>query len=99
MAGDSVADGQTFSTKVILGVKIKAGTCYEKETWLFLEKTIMFLSILNVKVKVGLLYVFNLIVGTGALALPRAFQTAGYLLSTFLLLISAFTRFISKIIK
>ncbi|VDO50391.1 unnamed protein product [Haemonchus placei] len=31
--------------------------------------------------KMGFLYVFNLIVGTGALALPKAFQTAGYVLS------------------
>ncbi|KAL3092370.1 hypothetical protein niasHS_007579 [Heterodera schachtii] len=43
---------------------------------------------------VGLLYVFNLIVGTGALALPRAFQTAGYLLGPLLLLISAFTSYV-----
>ncbi|KIH47602.1 hypothetical protein ANCDUO_22335 [Ancylostoma duodenale] len=32
----------------------------------------------------GLLYIFNLIVGTGALALPKAFQTAGYALSILL---------------
>uniref|UniRef100_A0A183C4B4 Aa_trans domain-containing protein n=1 Tax=Globodera pallida TaxID=36090 RepID=A0A183C4B4_GLOPA len=43
---------------------------------------------------VGLLYVFNLIVGTGALALPRAFQTAGYLLGLILLLVSAFTSYV-----
>uniref|UniRef100_A0A915N1F6 Amino acid transporter transmembrane domain-containing protein n=1 Tax=Meloidogyne javanica TaxID=6303 RepID=A0A915N1F6_MELJA len=40
---------------------------------------------------VGLLYIFNLIVGTGALTLPRAFQSAGYLLSLILLLICKFT--------
>ncbi|KAE9555646.1 hypothetical protein FO519_001117 [Halicephalobus sp. NKZ332] len=43
---------------------------------------------------VGLLYVFNLIVGTGALALPKAFQTAGWLLGTILLLISGFVSYI-----
>jgi amino acid permease len=43
---------------------------------------------------VGLLYVFNLIVGTGALALPKAFQTAGYVLGTLLLLVSAFMSYI-----
>jgi amino acid permease len=43
---------------------------------------------------VGLLYVFNLIVGTGALALPSAFQNAGYILGTALLLVSAFTSYI-----
>eukprot|EP00080_Pristionchus_pacificus_P024003 PDM84023.1 kin-29 [Pristionchus pacificus] len=44
---------------------------------------------------VGLLYVFNLIVGTGALALPKAFQTAGWLLSIALLVISCITSYIS----
>jgi len=48
---------------------------------------------------VGLLYIFNLIVGTGALTLPRAFQSAGYLLSLILLLICKFTRFLIKIIS
>uniref|UniRef100_A0A0K0E670 Aa_trans domain-containing protein n=1 Tax=Strongyloides stercoralis TaxID=6248 RepID=A0A0K0E670_STRER len=43
---------------------------------------------------IGLLYVFNLIVGTGALALPKAFQTAGYVLSFILLGISAFISYI-----
>ncbi|CEF71644.1 Transmembrane protein 104 [Strongyloides ratti] len=43
---------------------------------------------------IGLLYVFNLIVGTGALALPKAFQTAGYALSITLLGISAFISYI-----
>lgn len=37
---------------------------------------------------VGLLFVFNLIVGTGALALPKAFQSAGYILGIILTLIS-----------
>ncbi|GMT36048.1 hypothetical protein PFISCL1PPCAC_27345 [Pristionchus fissidentatus] len=44
---------------------------------------------------VGLLYVFNLIVGTGALALPKAFQSAGWLLSIVLLVISCITSYIS----
>ncbi|TMS37180.1 hypothetical protein L596_004161 [Steinernema carpocapsae] len=43
---------------------------------------------------VGLLYIFNLIVGTGALALPKAFQTAGYGLSIALLLVSSFVSYI-----
>uniref|UniRef100_A0A7E4VV90 Aa_trans domain-containing protein n=1 Tax=Panagrellus redivivus TaxID=6233 RepID=A0A7E4VV90_PANRE len=42
---------------------------------------------------VGLLYVFNLIVGTGALALPKAFQTSGYVLGSVLLAISAFVSY------
>lgn len=48
--------------------------------------------------QVGILYIFNLIVGTGALALPKAFQTAGYVLSVVLLTISATVRweFFSK---
>uniref|UniRef100_A0A8R1I8C9 Aa_trans domain-containing protein n=1 Tax=Caenorhabditis japonica TaxID=281687 RepID=A0A8R1I8C9_CAEJA len=44
---------------------------------------------------VGLLYVFNLIVGTGALALPKAFQTAGWLLSISLLTFSAFMSYVA----
>ncbi|GMT06213.1 hypothetical protein PENTCL1PPCAC_28387 [Pristionchus entomophagus] len=44
---------------------------------------------------VGLLYVFNLIVGTGALALPKAFQTAGWLLAVALLVVSCITSYIS----
>ena len=35
-----------------------------------------------------------MIVGTGALALPKAFQTAGWLLGTILLLISGFVRLV-----
>lgn len=44
---------------------------------------------------VGLLYVFNLIVGTGALALPKAFQTAGWFLSISLLTFSAFMSYVA----
>lgn len=33
----------------------------------------------------GMIYIFNIIVGTGALALPKAFHEGGYLLSTILL--------------
>ncbi|ULT80961.1 hypothetical protein L3Y34_011078 [Caenorhabditis briggsae] len=44
---------------------------------------------------VGLLYVFNLIVGTGALALPKAFQSAGWLLSISLLTFSAFMSYVA----
>ncbi|WKY16431.1 hypothetical protein Q1695_001237 [Nippostrongylus brasiliensis] len=44
---------------------------------------------------IGYLYVFNLIVGTGALALPKAFQTAGYGLSIVVLLISCFVSYIA----
>lgn len=44
---------------------------------------------------VGLLYVFNLIVGTGALALPKAFQTAGWALSVVVLLISCLVSYVS----
>ncbi|KIH51635.1 hypothetical protein ANCDUO_18277 [Ancylostoma duodenale] len=43
----------------------------------------------------GLLYVFNLIVGTGALALPRAFQRAGYILSIVVLSISCVASYVA----
>ncbi|KHJ98887.1 transmembrane amino acid transporter protein [Oesophagostomum dentatum] len=43
----------------------------------------------------GLLYIFNLIVGTGALALPKAFQHAGYILSLVILAVSAIVSYIS----
>ncbi|PAV74192.1 hypothetical protein WR25_08758 [Diploscapter pachys] len=44
---------------------------------------------------IGLLYIFNLIVGTGALALPKAFQSAGWVLSIVLLSISCLVSYIS----
>ncbi|KAI4470213.1 hypothetical protein MML48_1g10843 [Holotrichia oblita] len=44
---------------------------------------------------VGIIYVFNLIVGTGALTLPSAFAKAGWLLSTILLILLAFVSFIT----
>ncbi|UJR31131.1 hypothetical protein I4U23_018638 [Adineta vaga] len=43
----------------------------------------------------GMIYIFNIIVGTGALALPKAFHEGGYVLSTLLLLILAFFSYIS----
>uniref|UniRef100_A0A1I7XVQ7 Translationally-controlled tumor protein homolog n=1 Tax=Heterorhabditis bacteriophora TaxID=37862 RepID=A0A1I7XVQ7_HETBA len=46
--------------------------------------------------RVGLLYIFNLIVGTGALALPKAFQTAGYVLSIVVLMISCLVSYVSS---
>ncbi|CAG9761739.1 unnamed protein product [Ceutorhynchus assimilis] len=44
---------------------------------------------------VGLVYVFNLIVGTGALTLPAAFQDAGWLFSTVALMVLCFVSFIT----
>ncbi|CAJ0610399.1 unnamed protein product [Cylicocyclus nassatus] len=44
---------------------------------------------------VGLLYIFNLIVGTGALALPKAFASAGYILSLIIIAISALASYIA----
>ncbi|XP_001602275.1 transmembrane protein 104 homolog isoform X1 [Nasonia vitripennis] len=44
---------------------------------------------------VGLVYVFNLIVGTGALALPAVFSRAGWLLGSGVVLILAFISFIT----
>ncbi|CAI4225700.1 unnamed protein product [Auanema sp. JU1783] len=44
---------------------------------------------------VGLLYIFNLIVGTGALALPKAFQTAGWGLSIVVLAVSALISYVA----
>ncbi|KAF6213341.1 hypothetical protein GE061_011060 [Apolygus lucorum] len=43
----------------------------------------------------ALLYVFNLIVGTGALALPKAFDDAGWLLSTISMIIMALMSYIT----
>jgi len=42
-----------------------------------------------------MIYVFNIIVGTGALVLPKAFQEGGIVLSTLLLLILGFISYIS----
>ncbi|KAF7271076.1 hypothetical protein GWI33_016036 [Rhynchophorus ferrugineus] len=44
---------------------------------------------------VGLVYVFNLIVGTGALTLPAAFADAGWLFSTLALIVLCFVSFIT----
>ncbi|XP_024902895.1 transmembrane protein 104 isoform X3 [Pteropus alecto] len=41
---------------------------------------------------VGLVYMFNLIVGTGALTMPKAFATAGWLVSLVLLVFLGFMR-------
>lgn len=42
--------------------------------------------------QVGLVYMFNLIVGTGALTMPKAFATAGWLVSLLLLMFLGFMR-------
>lgn len=49
--------------------------------------------------QVGLVYVFNLIIGTGALALPRAFSDAGWALGLLLLTVSCFIRFVNAILN
>ncbi|XP_052828132.1 transmembrane protein 104 isoform X1 [Octopus bimaculoides] len=43
----------------------------------------------------GLIYVFNLIVGTGALAMPKSFHSAGWLLSIIFLVILAFISYLT----
>uniref|UniRef100_A0A5S6QJE7 Amino acid transporter transmembrane domain-containing protein n=1 Tax=Trichuris muris TaxID=70415 RepID=A0A5S6QJE7_TRIMR len=43
----------------------------------------------------GMTYLGNLLVGTGALALPRAFQDAGYILGTIVLIFLAFMSFLN----
>jgi len=43
----------------------------------------------------GLIYIFNLIVGTGALTLPAAFSNAGWALSTFIIILLAFMSFLT----
>ncbi|KAK2189641.1 hypothetical protein NP493_101g09017 [Ridgeia piscesae] len=44
---------------------------------------------------VGLIYVFNLIVGTGALTMPGAFVAAGWLLGLFFVVVLAFMSYIT----
>ncbi|EPQ19000.1 Transmembrane protein 104 [Myotis brandtii] len=44
---------------------------------------------------VGLVYMFNLIVGTGALTMPKAFASAGWLVSLFLLVFLGFMSFVT----
>ena len=43
----------------------------------------------------GLVHIFNLMVGTGALALPAAFRKTGWLLSTFTLIGMSFISYLS----
>lgn len=45
--------------------------------------------------QVGLVYMFNLIVGTGALTMPRAFATAGWVVSLALITFLGFMRYSS----
>ncbi|EPY84950.1 transmembrane protein 104 [Camelus ferus] len=45
--------------------------------------------------EVGLVYMFNLIVGTGALTMPKAFATAGWLVSLVLLVFLGFMSFVT----
>lgn len=52
-------------------------------------------SLLSLFFKVGLIYVFNLIVGTGALTLPAVFAQAGWFLGTILIVSLAFIGFIT----
>ena len=43
----------------------------------------------------GLIYIFNLIVGTGALTLPAAFHDAGWLLSMIIIILLAFMSYLT----
>ena len=43
----------------------------------------------------GFVYIFNLIVGTGALTLPAAFHDAGWLLSTVIIVMLAFMSYLT----
>ena len=43
----------------------------------------------------GLIYIFNLIVGTGALTLPAAFMDAGWFLSSIIIIILAFMSYLT----
>ena len=42
--------------------------------------------------QVGFIYVFNLVVGVGALTMPKAFAHAGWLLATVMLILLAVIR-------
>ncbi|XP_060606800.1 transmembrane protein 104-like, partial [Ruditapes philippinarum] len=44
---------------------------------------------------VGLIYIFNLIVGTGALTMPRAFEQAGWVLSLVIIIVLSFMSFMT----
>lgn len=50
-------------------------------------------------VQVGLVYMFNLIVGTGALTMPRAFATAGWVVSLALISFLGFMRCVLVYLK
>ncbi|KAJ8317924.1 hypothetical protein KUTeg_003015 [Tegillarca granosa] len=43
----------------------------------------------------GLIYIFNLIVGTGALTMPKAFQSAGWILSLIVIVCLAFMSYLT----
>lgn len=46
-----------------------------------------------VLLQVGLVFIFNIIVGTGALAMPKAFYSAGWLTSAILLVVLSVIRY------
>ena len=43
----------------------------------------------------GMIYIFNLIVGTGALTLPAAFHDAGWVLSTIIIILLALMSYLT----
>lgn len=43
----------------------------------------------------GLVYIFNLIVGTGALTMPAAFKDAGWLVSSIVVIVLCFISYIT----
>ena len=46
-------------------------------------------------VQTGLVYIFNIIVGTGALTMPAAFKDAGWLVSLIIVIILCFISYIT----
>jgi len=53
------------------------------------------LNLFVIYIQVGFIYIFNLIVGTGALTMPKAFENSGVILSTILLIFLTLMSFIT----
>ena len=54
-------------------------------------------SALDLHFQVGAMYVFNLIVGTGALTMPAAFQSSGWVIGLVIVVILAFFRLVAVV--
>lgn len=84
---------------------IESGASDRYPSWVNIINPVYFAKVINAKhfifscsldcYQVGLIFLFNLIVGTGALTLPSAFAKTGWLLGLILVTVLAFISYIT----